>query len=482
MGLTALAQTRFRSISLEEALRFAKQEQKNVFIDFYTEWCGPCKKMSSEVFNQVKVGEYFNEGFVNLKVDAEKVEGKELAKKFRVGVFPTFVVLNADGEEIYRTSGARPAGEFVDKIRKGIDPRWSPKALVDRYESGERTPELVNEFVLLQMESGNGEKGWQIVREYFESLSDRERVKPENFFLYNRYTLNYKDSKADYVFANRDRFIKENGKEEVEGLLYNWLRQEIMPWVSVKEIARTEDNLRELQRWERKFQQAKLVRANGLVMLYEMVNVRWNGNLKAYLNICREKFSCFEPVDRLTLLLDLGRLKDVDEEIKQLAATLIREHLDEVEGFNRRVLYRMMLGFEGLEEYRLRASIDEVKKGKVLVSYFRKGRLESQEYEFDNHLIDISVVEKDTVVATMCLLCEELSTSLSGMNRYYPHFNFIIVPGEFMVIKLFVGKGGGVDVEFQRGGTVSEDYIRLNYNLPKSKESTCNQLIKSCCI
>ncbi len=48
-------------------------------------------------------------------------------------------------------------------------------------------------------------------------------------------TLNYKDPKADYMFANKDRFIKVNGKEVVEPLLYNWLRQEMIPFVMAKE-------------------------------------------------------------------------------------------------------------------------------------------------------------------------------------------------------------------------------------------------------
>ena len=171
----------FKSLTMKEAQAVAEKEKKMIFIDFYTTWCGPCKMMSSEVFTQDQVGEYFNRTFVNLKVDAEKGEGVELAKKYQVKAYPTFVVLRADGTEVYRTAGARPADEFVDKIRKGIDPKWSPEGLTRRYEKGERTPELVNEYALLQMESGNGEIGGKVVQEYFDKLSDKKRVKPENF-------------------------------------------------------------------------------------------------------------------------------------------------------------------------------------------------------------------------------------------------------------------------------------------------------------
>ena len=70
--LVAGAQTNFRSITFEEAKAAAKAEGKLVFIDFYTTWCGPCKKMASTVFPQPKVGEMMNDKFVSIKIDAEK--------------------------------------------------------------------------------------------------------------------------------------------------------------------------------------------------------------------------------------------------------------------------------------------------------------------------------------------------------------------------------------------------------------------------
>ena len=99
----------FKSLTMKEAQAVAEKEKKMIFIDFYTTWCGPCKMMSSEVFTQDQVGEYFNRTFVNLKVDAEKGEGVELAKKYQVKAYPTFVVLRADGTEVYRT-GRSPSG------------------------------------------------------------------------------------------------------------------------------------------------------------------------------------------------------------------------------------------------------------------------------------------------------------------------------------------------------------------------------------
>ena len=47
----------FRPLSYTEAIELAAKENKMVFIDFYTTWCGPCKRMSKEVFPQQEVGE-----------------------------------------------------------------------------------------------------------------------------------------------------------------------------------------------------------------------------------------------------------------------------------------------------------------------------------------------------------------------------------------------------------------------------------------
>ena len=92
------AQTKFQELSLTKALELAKSEKKLVFIDCYTSWCGPCKIMAKEVLPQKEVGDFLNELFVCVKYDMEEGEGPELAKKYKVDAYPTFLLLNADGD------------------------------------------------------------------------------------------------------------------------------------------------------------------------------------------------------------------------------------------------------------------------------------------------------------------------------------------------------------------------------------------------
>ena len=77
----------------QSLLTQAQAANKPILVDCYTAWCGPCKMMVSQVFTQKKLGDYLNGRFVCAKIDMEKGEGPELAKKFSVKAFPTFLYL-----------------------------------------------------------------------------------------------------------------------------------------------------------------------------------------------------------------------------------------------------------------------------------------------------------------------------------------------------------------------------------------------------
>ncbi|SMC39729.1 thioredoxin family protein [Pedobacter africanus] len=134
----------------KEVLAKAKQEDKLVFVDVYTSWCGPCKKMVAEVFPLKEVGEVFNPNFVNYKIDAEKGEGIEIAKKFGVKSYPTYLFVNGDGELVYRSGGYNLPKIFLNEAAIAIKEKHDPKPLAkweDEYTAGKRDKDFLKGYI-----------------------------------------------------------------------------------------------------------------------------------------------------------------------------------------------------------------------------------------------------------------------------------------------------------------------------------------------
>ncbi|WP_420147013.1 thioredoxin family protein [Spirosoma sp.] len=96
---------RFFSGSWQEVLLEAKRQNKPIYVDFYTNWCPPCRRMAFEAFPNVAIGAKFNERFVNYQVNAEIGEGVTLAKRYAVQSYPTALYLLPTGEVVHKAVG-----------------------------------------------------------------------------------------------------------------------------------------------------------------------------------------------------------------------------------------------------------------------------------------------------------------------------------------------------------------------------------------
>lgn len=73
MALSAEAQS-VKWHTFEEAIELNKREPRKIMIDVYTDWCGYCKVMDKNTFNNTTVAEYLNKSFYSVKLNAEQKE------------------------------------------------------------------------------------------------------------------------------------------------------------------------------------------------------------------------------------------------------------------------------------------------------------------------------------------------------------------------------------------------------------------------
>lgn len=108
--------------SWQEALGAAKDANKYLFVDAYTDWCGWCKVMDQKTFTDGDVARLMNDKFVNVKIEMETGFGIDVAMKYRVSSFPQFLVFTPQGKLVYRMYGFRPPEDFLPELRKALDP------------------------------------------------------------------------------------------------------------------------------------------------------------------------------------------------------------------------------------------------------------------------------------------------------------------------------------------------------------------------
>ncbi len=104
--------------NLSQALKTAKAEDKLVLVDFYTDWCGWCKRLEAECYTDEDIIALVQKHFVPVKVDGDKHE--DIVRKYAIRGYPTTLILESSGEEIKKIVGYREAEVFLAELKDAL--------------------------------------------------------------------------------------------------------------------------------------------------------------------------------------------------------------------------------------------------------------------------------------------------------------------------------------------------------------------------
>lgn len=249
--VTSLSFAQNRSIEFEhgtfaELLAKAKKENKMIFIDCYTTWCGPCKWMAKNIFTNDTAADFYNKKFVNAKIDMENGEGIEIAKKYGIRAYPTLLYLDSDGAQMHRICGAGSVKSFIADGEDALSPNKQMASITKAFSASPPTTELAASYFLILDKAC--QKFDSELNSYFASLKESELTSRGNWAIIYQHVNDYYSKSFQLFEKNKDAYEKLYSSDSVESKLNNVYANGLWSALQKKEMTEYETIKAKLQK------------------------------------------------------------------------------------------------------------------------------------------------------------------------------------------------------------------------------------------
>jgi len=146
-GLVAQESIKFTKLSWKQALAKAELEDKLIFVDAFADWCGPCKWMAANAFQDEEVAKFMNKTYICTQIDMESEFGKKFDGVYEVSAYPTLFFIDSDGEVVKKSVGALTAKQLLSLAKRVDNPSLSQaNKLKAKYIAGDHSQELMEKY------------------------------------------------------------------------------------------------------------------------------------------------------------------------------------------------------------------------------------------------------------------------------------------------------------------------------------------------
>lgn len=312
---------RFEPLEFRKAAVRARIENKMVFLYAYTTWSEGCRTMAEQVFTQDQVADFCNASFVNIELDMEKGEGRELSEKYGITVFPTFLVVDKDRNEVCRMSGVMNATSFLEKLRTGIDPESSLAALEKRYQEGDRSYACVSEYLDLLHNARLSGQQRALVEDYFKDMEVKEICSENHWKLFDRYVNATDMVSMKRMVAQSAAFKSLLGKERAEKKMYAVYEQALSDLlVNAQDMTATQYKIYGTEIKKMKLGKVQKERLETLMQLAYFKSARMYAN---YLKTYTEKGKNLTEIQKQNFIYTLLFFAEAPAEMREQAIGLV---------------------------------------------------------------------------------------------------------------------------------------------------------------
>jgi thioredoxin-related protein len=228
--------------SWEKVLAKAKAENKYIFVDCFTTWCGPCKAMSKNIFPLEEVGNFYNKNFINVKIQLDTTKndnddvkswfaaGKEISTKYEVRAYPTYLMFDPNGLIVHRAVGSSDAAAFLAKGADAINPEKQYYSLKRQYEAGKKNEAFLYKMSMSASDAYDMQFAKKVSDEYL--ATQKNLYTKENLEMLKQFTSSSKDRGFDLFLNNAEKADAILGKGQSGKVVQQIiLREEVYPFL-----------------------------------------------------------------------------------------------------------------------------------------------------------------------------------------------------------------------------------------------------------
>ncbi|MEO8762840.1 MAG: thioredoxin fold domain-containing protein [Ginsengibacter sp.] len=239
-------------LNWQEVQAKAKTENKYIFMDCFTTWCGPCRYMSANIFPLQEVGDTMNAHFVsvavqldttasdNAEVKSRYQEGHDIAGEYRVAVYPTYLIFNSNGKIVHRFVGGSNAEAFLKKVAIALDPQTQFYTLLDQYKTGRKDSAFLGMVAMSAAAAYDLETAGAVANEYLASQSNL--YTNTNLYFIKQFTHSSQDKYFGLLLNYGSKVDSVIGKGAADKIVFDIIFQEdVMPIIFSKKPGSPKD-------------------------------------------------------------------------------------------------------------------------------------------------------------------------------------------------------------------------------------------------
>ena len=196
----------------------AKKEGKTIFLEAYATWSEPCQLLEKYTFSDLEVANFYNENFLNVRLDMERYPGIGLAEKYEVSIYPTMLFLDGDGNLLHRGCGAMEATEMLELGKSALGTNnW--KSYNARFAAGEREGTFLLQYLGLMEQGCLNSEGF--AQKLLSETAIEDLPSKKSFSLLEGYQWDIYSREFKYLMGNKELFEETIGKERVHDKIFN---------------------------------------------------------------------------------------------------------------------------------------------------------------------------------------------------------------------------------------------------------------------